>query len=76
MYINPDKIPEQFEVTIEMVSCDGEILQTWEYGKYEIKNYDVYLENGLPNYKFHERWQSEIRDRTFFDCGGLKLNYS
>ena len=76
MYINPGKIPELFEVTIEMVSGDGEILQTWEYGKCKITNYDVYLEDGLLNYKFHEKWQSEIRDRTIFDCAGLKLNYS
>lgn len=76
MYINHGKIPEFFEVTIEVVSSNGEILQTWEYGKWEIANYDVYLEDDLLNYKFHERWQSEIRDSTFFDCGGLKLNYS
>ena len=25
------------------------------------------------NYKYHERWQSEIRDRTFFDCDGLEF---
>ena len=73
MYINPGKVPELFEVTIEMVSGDGELLQTWKYGKCEITNYDVYLEDGLLNYKFHERWQSEIRDRTIFDCGGLKF---
>jgi len=59
-----------------MVSGDGEILQTWEYNKCEITNYDVFLEDGLLNYKFHDKWQSEIRDRTFFDCAGLKLNYS
>jgi len=33
MYINHGKIPEFFEVTIEVVSGDGEILQTWENGK-------------------------------------------
>ena len=73
-YINPVKVPELFEVTIEVVSGDGEILQTWEYDQCQISNYDVYLDDNLLNYKYHERWQSEIRDRTFFDCGGLEFS--
>jgi len=72
-YINPGKIPEHFEVTVEVVSGDGTILQTWEYSKCEISNYDIYLDDSLLNYKYHERWQSEIRDRTFFDCSGLEF---
>jgi len=73
-YINPVRIPELFEVTIQVVSGDSEILQTWEYDKCLISNYDIYLDESLLNYKYHERWQSEIRDRTFFDCGGLEFN--
>ena len=76
MYINPGKIPELFEVTVEVVSGDGNILQIWEYDECEISNYDLYLDDSLLNYKFHDRWQSEIRDRVIFDCSGLKLNYS
>jgi hypothetical protein len=72
-YINPGKIPELFEVTIEVISDDGTILQTWDYGQCEISNYDVYLDDSLLNYKYHDRWQSEIRDRTFFNCGGLEF---
>ena len=34
-----------------------------------------FLDDSLLNYKYPERWQSEIQDRTFFDYGGLKLNY-
>ncbi len=73
MYINPGKIPELFEVTIEVISGDGTTIQTWEYGKCEISNYEIYLDDSLLNYKYHDRWQSEIRDRTFFDCGGLEF---
>ena len=75
-YINPGKVPELFEVTVEVVLGDGTIIQTWEYGKCEVTNYDLFLDDSLLNYKYPERWQSEIRDRTFFDYGGLKLNYS
>lgn len=73
MYINPGKIPELFEVTIEIVSGDETTIQTWEYGKCEISNYDIYIDDSLLNYKYHDKWQSEIRDRTFFDCGGLEF---
>ena len=76
MYINPGKVPELFEVSIDVVSGGEEILQTWEYDECEIKNYDMYLDDSLLNYKFHDMWQSEIRDRTIFECAGLKLNYS
>ena len=76
MYINPGKTPEPFEVTVEVVSGNGDTFQIWEYDECEISSYDVYLDDSLLNYKFHDKWQSEIRDRTIFDCGGLKLNYS
>jgi hypothetical protein len=73
MYINTGKIPEPFEVFIEVITGDGTTIQTWEYDRCEITNYDVYLDDSLLNYKYHERWQSEIRERTFFDCGSLKF---
>lgn len=76
MYINPGMTPQQFMATIEVISGDGTILQTWDYRNCKITNYDVYLDESLLIYKFKETWQSEIRDRTFFNCGGLKLNYS
>jgi len=75
-YINPGKIPEEFKVTIEVVSGDDEILQTWEYRECEMTNYDIFLDDGLLNYKFHEKWQSELQDRSTFDCGGLKFRTS
>ncbi len=73
MYINPGKIPELFEVAVEVITGDGTIIQTWEYRNCEITNYDIYLDDSLLNYKYHERWQSEIRERTFFDCDRLKF---
>ncbi len=71
--LNPGKEPELFEVTVEVISGDETTIQTWDYGKCNISNYDIYLDNSLLNYKYHERWQSEIRDRIFSDCGGLKF---
>ena len=53
---NPGKTPKFFETTIEVVSGDGTIIQTWEYDKCEVTNYDIYLDDSLLNYKYHERW--------------------
>jgi len=36
----------------------------------------VVLDDNLLAYKYHEKWQSEIKDRAFFNCGGFSLNNS
>jgi len=75
-YINPGSIPEEFDVTVDVVAGDGTILQTWDYRDCERTDYQLFLDEGFLFYKYHEKWQSEIKDRSFFTCGGLKLNYS
>ncbi|MDH3312036.1 MAG: hypothetical protein OEM28_02680 [Nitrosopumilus sp.] len=57
-YVNPGKIPEEFDVTVEIFSGDNTLLQTWEYGKCERENYELYLDDSVVFYKFHEKWQS------------------
>jgi hypothetical protein len=37
-------------------------------------NYEIFLDEGLLNYKYHEKWQAELKDRTIFECVGLKFN--
>ena len=75
-YINPGSIPEEFDVTVDVVAGDGTILQTWDYRDCERTDYQLLLDEGFLFYKYHEKWQSEIKDRSFFTCDGLKLNYS
>ena len=73
-YINPGSVPEEFDVTVDVVAGDGTILQTWEYADCERTDYQLFLDEGLLLYKYHEKWQSEIKDRSFFTCAGFKLN--
>jgi hypothetical protein len=73
-YVNPGSIPEAFDVTIEVFSGDDTLLQTWEYNKCERESYELYLDDSIVFYKFHEKWQSELKDRTIFDCAGLNFN--
>ena len=73
MYINPGEIPNPFDVKVEIINGDNSTLQTWNFGKCQITNYEPYLDENTFNYKFHMKWQSEIKDRTTFSCSGLSL---
>jgi len=74
MYINPGNIPERFEVTIDVLAGNGNILQTWEYNKCEIIDYKPIFADSLATRMFTEQFQPEIRDRTIFSCAGISLN--
>ncbi len=73
-YVNPGKIPETFNVDVDVMTGDGRVLQTWEYDDCERTDYQLFLDDGLLIYKLHEKWQSEIKDRSVFECAGLNLN--
>jgi len=72
-YVNAGKVPEEFDVTVEVFSGDETLLQIWEYNKCERENYELYLDDSIVYYKFHEKWQSELKDRTIFECAGLEF---
>ncbi len=72
-YVNPGAIPEEFDVTVEIISGDDTLLQTWKYKNCERENYELYLDDSFVYYKYHEKWQMELKDRTIFECTGLKF---
>ena len=72
-YINPGKIPEPFEITIDVLSGDGNALQTWEYSKCQIIDYKTIIADSLVTRMFTEQFQPEIRDRSIFECAGISL---
>jgi hypothetical protein len=74
-YINPGRIPEPTDVKIEIFSGDDTLLQTWDYNDCQRKNYELYLDESLLTYKFHEKWQSEFKDRIIFSCDGLSFEH-
>jgi|GEM_PF-1386188 len=73
-YVNPGKQPDPIDVGIEILDGDGNLLQTWIYRDCVVKSYQVFLEDNILMIKYHERWQSEIKDRVMFGCNGLHLN--
>ena len=72
-YVNPGAVPELFNVSVEVKSGNGEVLQVWRYKDCEIADFVSYYDDNLLAYKFHEKWQSEIRDRSIFSCAGLSI---
>ncbi len=72
-YINPGKIPEPFEITVDVLTGNGNALQTWDYSKCQIIDYKTIIADSLITRMFTERFQPEIRDRTIFECVGISL---
>lgn len=73
--INPGKKPEPFDVTIKMLTGDGNTLQEWKYQKCTINAYTPYLDENLSKVKFVGAFISEIRDKTSFECKGFEQDF-
>ena len=74
--INPGKTPESFNITVNVLAASDDLIQVWEYDSCTQSNYEVFLDENVLTYKFHKKWDAEIKDRTFFSCEGLNLNDS
>lgn len=73
MYVNPGQEPNLFDVKVEILNGDNSTLQTWNYVKCQITNYIPYLDENVLLYKYHQKWQAEIKDSTTFSCSGLNF---
>jgi len=73
-YINLGKPPQRFQAKVQVVSGDGSIIQTWDYRKCDISFYKQYFDESRLSLAFSGKFQSEIRERTTFECGGLNFD--
>ena len=62
-----------FDVDIEVLSGDGQIIQTWAYKKCEPTAYGTFVQDLIFYYQFVDQEKSEIRDRVTFTCAGIEL---
>jgi len=77
LYVNPGKTPEPFDSTIELVTGDGDILQTWEYRDCSLTDFDNFLQDSLLYFTMNgKKATSEIRDRSEFECIGFSVDFS
>ena len=72
-YVNPGAVPEEFNVSVQVNDGAGNVLQTWNYTECEIFDFVIYYDDALLKWKFHDKWQSEFKDKSVFTCAGLTL---
>ena len=62
-----------FDVSIDVVSGDARIIQTWEYRDCKPTAYGTYLQDVTNFYQFSGKEAPEIRERIVFSCTGVHL---
>jgi len=64
---------KSFDASIDVVTGDGTLLQTWEYRNCDLEDYVVYLQDNVFFDRFQGKSGAEIRERSIFLCRGLSL---
>jgi hypothetical protein len=72
-YLNPGKIPEPFDVSLDGISGDGYTIATMNYNKCRISEYLPHLQNFVFIYPLSGAYGPEIRERTIFACQGFNV---
>ena len=72
-YASPGPKPIPFEVTVDVVTGDGNILQSWQYRNCEILDYSTYVDSNKDMYRYGKSDKMEIREVTVFSCIGFTL---
>jgi len=62
-----------FDVSIDVMSGDGRLIQTWHYLKCSPTGYGTFLQDIRNLYQFVDQNKSEIRERVTFSCQGIDL---
>ena len=73
MYINPGQPPEQVDISIDLITGDGTILQRWNYNDCSLIDHNSFLEDSFLKFSYSEKPGPEIRDRTEFTCAGTNI---
>lgn len=73
-YVNPGRPPSTYDIQVDLVSGDGETIQTWDYRKCDMQDYIVYLDTSELNYRYGEKDDSEFREVILWECAGFSIN--
>lgn len=73
LYINPGRVPQLFDVNIDLILGDGTILQRWNYVNCDLVEYKLQVEESLLRYPVTKQLAPEIRDKSEFSCNGFNL---
>ncbi len=62
-----------FDVSIDVMSGDGRVIQTWHYLDCSPTAYGTFLQDVTFVHQFVDQNKSEIRERVTFSCQGIDL---
>jgi len=72
-YMNPGPLPQPIDIKIDLISGDGTIIFTENYGKCEATGFSTYTQDWFIMFSYSKKQQAEIRESIDFKCGGVKL---
>lgn len=73
MYVNPGQPPKPVDVSVDLITGDGTILQRWNYNDCSLYEHSSFLEDSFLKYSYKETPGPEIRDKSEFICAGTNL---
>jgi len=72
-WLSGNPIVTPFDVAIDVLSGDGQVILTWEYDECEPTAYGTFVQDLIFYYQFVDQEKSEIRERVVFSCAGVNL---
>ena len=70
MYVNPGQPPRAVDVSIDLITGDGTILQRWNYADCSFYEHNSFLEDSFLKFSYSEKPGPEIREKSEFTCAG------
>ena len=72
-WVNPGHEPEFVNVSIDVITGNGTILQRWNYMDCTLYDYTMHLQDSLLRFSYTGEQAPEIRDKSEFTCNGMNL---
>ena len=73
--INTGLDPLPYDVDIEILTGNGDVLQTWEYRECDLIEYFPIIDENAAQIKFIGEFISEIREVSLFSCEGFHVDF-
>jgi len=74
-FLRPTTPGADYHITVDVLTGDGTILQSWKYRSCELFEYAVYLETSKENYRFSDKDEHEFREVISWECAGYRLDF-
>ena len=72
-FVTPGRVPARYNVQVDILAGDGEIIQTWDYRNCDILDYVTFLDSNKDTYRFSDTDEAEIRELLLWQCAGFHL---